>query len=726
LHCSPGDSSPSFYAGDEAGFFDTTWEDTSIRTIWYPIYCSDFSRNTIWLDMKTLIELFNLTAIATIVALPFLKVKGKGIVTLIAICLQVALVSIISIKVFSGTPIDYSYLGSYITGAIPVRVDYLSSWFILTISFTFLTGAVYGLHYMKRYIDQSANISLHASAYILTFTSLINLCIVQNGLVFLVIWEIMALSSFIIIIFEHYKKETLKAGINFLIQSHVSILFLTLAFMWVKIKTGTFDFSGITTYTSTEPALIGVGLFILFFLGFAIKAGFVPFHTWLPLAHPAAPAHISGVMSGVIIKIGIFGILRVLLLLKTNFVPIGYFILILSVITGVYGVMLAIIQHNLKKLLAYHSIENIGIIGIGIGLGCLGLGYNNQLLIVLGFSGALLHTLNHSLFKSLLFYSSGNVYQLTHTLDIESLGGLIKKMPKTAIFFLIGSLAICGLPPFNGFISEFLIYLGLFKSLSSVDFSLTVLMMFAILGLVLIGGLALICFTKAFSIVFLGESRHISMDKVENEKPASTLSFYAIVMLIMAIGVVPMLFLKVLALPVGQFAANISIDTAFEYSEIASTASMVGIYSAVFILLVVFVFLIRKMVTKNRPVSIANTWGCGYNGSSKKMQYTASSFIRTYRKLASSFLDIDKHKKEAKGIFPKVVHQETHPYDKIERWLIDKPIYNLRQLLSRFTFLQNGNVQSYILYGFIFIALVILVPEIIEKIKFLINFLNQL
>lgn len=676
--------------------------------------------------MKNTVELFNLIAIIAVVTLPFVKVKAKGIITLVVIAVQVIMAAIISFSVLSGNAIEYSYTGSYITGSIPVKIDYLSSWFILTISFTFLTGALYGIQYMKKYADQPYNISMHAAAYLLTYTSLVDICMVQNSLIFLVIWEIMALSSFILVIFEHYKQDTLKAGINFLIQSHLSILFMTLAFMWVRIKTGTFAFSGIAEYTGSEHALIGVGLFILFFFGFAIKAGFVPFHTWLPLAHPAAPAHISGVMSGVIIKIGIYGILRVLLLLKTNFIPIGYFVLVISVITGVYGVMLAIIQHNLKKLLAYHSIENIGIIGIGIGLGCLGVGYNNSVLVVLGFGGALLHTLNHSLFKSLLFFTAGNVYQLTHTLNIESFGGLIRKMPKTAILFLIGSLAICGLPPFNGFVSEFMLYLGLFKSLNSADFTLTAMMMLGIIGLVLIGGLALICFTKAFSIVFLGEARQISLDQVEPEKKQTVQPLYLIVLLILAIGIMPFLFIKVLALPISQYSAITTIDTVNQYTGITRITTLIGIYALLFIALAGLMVWIRKRSTKNRTISVTTTWGCGYTGSTKKMQYTASSYIRTYRKLLSPFIGIKKHKKESHGIFPDGVHQETHPYDKIEFWLIDKPIYLFRQLLSRFTFLQNGNVQAYILYGFIFITLIILIPEIIEKIKFLIHFLNQI
>ena len=204
---------------------------------------------------------------------------------------------------------------------------------------------------------------------------------------------------------------------------------------------------------------------------------------------------------------GIYGILRVLMSVQNDLLLIGIIILVISLISGVLGVMMAIVQHDLKRLLAYHSIENIGIIGIGIGLGVIGLATNNTALSLLGFSGGLLHVLNHSLFKSLLFFNAGSVYHATHTRNIEHLGGLMKKMPYTAILFLIGSLAICGLPPFNGFISEYLIYIGMFKSLSVANLYQSILVLGTIVGLSLIGGLAIFCFTKAFGIVFLGEPR---------------------------------------------------------------------------------------------------------------------------------------------------------------------------------------------------------------------------
>ena len=262
---------------------------------------------------------------------------------------------------------------------------------------------------MKKYRDRKSDITMHCIAFILVQFALIGICAVQNGFIFLLFWELMALSVFLLVIFEHQKPETIKAGLNYIVQSHISIVFIMLGFLYVAFKTGKFDFDAIRDFSDQQNILAGTALFLCFFIGFAIKAGFVPFHTWLPYAHPAAPSHVSGIMSGVVIKIGIYGILRMLLLIKTDYATIGYIILFISIFTGIYGVMLATIQHDLKKLLAYHSIENIGIIGIGIGIGCIGLGSTNKWMAILGFSGALLHTLNHSLFKSLLFFSAGNV-----------------------------------------------------------------------------------------------------------------------------------------------------------------------------------------------------------------------------------------------------------------------------------------------------------------------------
>jgi hydrogenase-4 component B len=670
-----------------------------------------------------IVAAFVVTVFLAIMPIPFISVKWKGIVTVTAVVVLATLSSVIAVQSLSGKHIEYLFRGSLVTKEIPVRVDALSGFFILVINFTFLTGAFYGLHYMKAYRTQKSNLSLHCISFVLLHASLISICSLQNTIVFLIAWEIMALSSFILIIFEHNKRSTIDAGINFLIQSHICIMFLMLGFIWVNLKTNSFDFNAIAVYSTSNSLLTGFVLFFCFFFGFAIKAGFVPFHTWLPYAHPAAPSHISGIMSGVIIKIGIYGILRMLLLIKSDYVLIGYVILFISIVTGVYGVMLAIVQHNLKRLLAYHSIENIGIIGIGIGLGCIGIGKENYLLTVLGFAGALLHTLNHSLFKSLLFYGAGNVFQATHTMDIEKLGGTGKTMRHTTILFLIASLAICGLPPFNGFVSEFFIYNAMFTGLHTPDKTLLSWIVFGLFGLALIGGLAMLCFTKAFGSIFLGTPRHRIPHKPEEATIGKLVPMYVIVLFIIAIGLFPKIFITAFSKPISLFTGK---DLLSNHLPGGDALSMIGICAAAFILLSGLIYFIRRRLTRNKLVEFNSTWGCGYVGSTEKMQYTASSFVRAYRKLAEPLLSIHKKKKDIEGVFPDKGLQETHPYDKAEEWFIDYPLRLMKGFFNRFTFLQNGNLQFYILYGLVFITLVLIIPFAIEYIKTLFQFLNKL
>ena len=287
--------------------------------------------------------------------------------------------------------------------------DRLSWWFIAIITLIFTAGAFYGADYLKAYKQHRKELGLHVFWYLLTFASMILLTLTQHAVAFLVTWELMALGSFFLIIFESWNSDVIKAGINFFIQSHISVVFLTIGFLMMYNKTGSFLWTDWTAYQGP------CGLpFAFVCCGFAIKAGFVPFHTWLPVAHPAAPAHISGVMSGVIIKIGIYGLLRSVMIFNVDLVLAGKIILAVAAISGLYGVMMAIVQHNLKRLLAYHSIENIGIIGMGIGLGCIAKGLGMQEIASLAFGDALLHTLNHALFKSTLFFTALLCNNLSH------------------------------------------------------------------------------------------------------------------------------------------------------------------------------------------------------------------------------------------------------------------------------------------------------------------------
>ena len=664
---------------------------------------------------------------SAILAILFFNTTLKGIVAISFVFVLASISSFFAVKALMGYNYDITMTGTILFGTVPVRIDALSGWFILVINFTLITGAIYGFNYMKTYRGRKSEITLHCIAYILVHVALIGICSVQNGFIFLLLWELMALSVFILVIFEHEKQETIKAGINYLVQSHLSIVFIMLGFLYVAFKTGNYGFDAITVFSRQQSTLAGTALFLCFFIGFAIKAGFVPFHTWLPYAHPAAPTHVSGIMSGVLIKIGIYGILRMLLLIKTDYTTIGYIILFISVVTGIYGVMLATIQHNLKKLLAYHSIENIGIIGIGIGIGCIGLGATNKWMAILGFSGALLHTLNHSLFKSLLFYSSGNVYQATHTMNIERLGGLLKKMPQTALLFLIAAIAICGLPPLNGFISEFLIYGGLYNWLYSANLISLITIVFTIGGLVVIGGLAVLCFTKAFSIVFLGKSRNNDLtDEIREKGFWQLLPMYITGALMIIISLFPSFFLRTLQRPVNLYTHNIVFNlNLLKVGAIDSLAIINWLFMG-FIVLIICVYQLRKYLSLKKTIELGPTWGCAYNNPSSKMQYTASSFVKSYSRLAKPLLEIDKKDDELKDVFPGRKQYETEPYDKIEKILIDKPLKLAGKISDFFLFLQNGHLQRYILYGIIFITAVICVPLIIEKIMTIIHFLNNL
>ena len=623
---------------------------------------------------------------------------------------------------------DYSVTlaGTWLFGDVPLVIDALSGWFILTINFTMITGALYGFSYMKKYMDRRNNITLHWISFVLAHFSLLGICTVRNGFIFLLLWELLAISVFLLVIFESEKPGTIRAGLNYLVQSHVSIVFVMVGFIYVVSRGGDFSFDSIAAFSAKQSTLAGTALFICFFTGFAIKSGFVPFHTWLPYAHPAAPSHVSGIMSGIVIKIGIYGILRMLILIKIDYTTVGYFILAVSLITGIYGVMLAIIQHDLKRLLAYHSIENIGIIGIGIGLGCIGLGTSNKWMAILGFSGALLHTLNHSLFKSVLFYSAGNVLQALHTVNVEKLGGLVKQMPRTAVMFLVAAVAICGLPPLNGFISEFLILGGLYNWLYSAGLVALVAIVFSTVGLILIGGLALLCFTKAFSVVFLGVRRSQDSRPVSDPGRLQLIPMYMAVALMVLIGLFPSVFLQMLQRPVNLFAHGIVFNLGVIRVGAIDSLQIINWLSFGFILLILIVLSIKRAVTGNRAVEKAATWGCGYPYAGSRLQYTANSFVRSYAKLAKPLLDIEKKEVEITEVFPSGKHYETHLYDRLERILIDRPAAFLSKAGRLFVFLQNGQLQMYILYGIIFIGAVICIPLVAEKVITFLRFLNNL
>lgn len=639
--------------------------------------------------------------------MPVVPARTRSVVSLVFVLLNAALTSVPAFEALAGRPLDVVFEGTPFFGIVPLRLDALSAWFVLIINFTCINGGLYGIGYMRSYGEQKPGLALHWSMFLLFQASMLWVCLLQQGAAFLVAWELMSLSSLLLVMFEHQKQDTQKAGINYLVQMHIGVALLSVAFIWVYFATGSLDFRAMAGFFHENR---NVWLFLLFFGGFGIKAGFIPLHSWLPHAHPAAPSHVSGVMSGVIVKMGIYGILRVALMLENDLLLIGVMLLALSVATGVFGILNAAVHRDFKRMLAYCTIENIGIIGAGIGLFLTGRGTNNVLLGYIGLSAALLHTLNHSLYKSLLFFAAGSIYSQTHTRNMEKLGGLIKGMPQTALFFLAGALAIGGLPPFNGFVSEFLLYSGLLMGMKTSSFYLSTLMMLALAGLVMIGGLSLLTFTKSFGVIFLGNARAPLRHTPEEVPFVMRLPQLMIVGVMLSIGLFPQFYMAAVArISSNLFPANQLPDSAAITSLTSSMAS-IGIYSLLFLGLFAVVFTVRRVRTAGRPSQINSTWGCGYVLPDNRMQYTGKSFSKTLGKLLGFIVAEKKNYAEiAPGeIFPKERSYSSHYADFFENGLINKLTDRLQSGMNFFQFIQNGRIQYYMLYGVFFIVLIFL------------------
>ncbi len=387
-------------------------------------------------------------------------------------------------------------------GRFAVRVDGISALFVVQIFLISALGSVYGLGYWKQADHPRDGRKLRLFYGLLTAGMALMVC-ARNTMLFLVSWEIMALAAFPSLAAEDDRRAVREVGYVYMVATRLATLCLFALFAVLFAATGTFDFApGVPIGPGSATAIL-----LLAIVGFGLKAGVMPMHVWLPGAHANAPSHVSALMSGVMIKMGIYGLVRVFALFPHPPLWWGELVLLLGGVSGVLGVAFAISQHDFKRLLAYHSVENIGIICMGLGVAMLGRSLGNPILVALGLGGALLHVWNHGLFKGLLFLSAGSVLHATHTREIDELGGLAKRMPWTALGFLVGAVAICGLPPLNGFISELLVYLGLFRSAALPQGTLWLTGALGAPTLALIGALALACFVKVHGAMFLGEPR---------------------------------------------------------------------------------------------------------------------------------------------------------------------------------------------------------------------------
>lgn len=610
-----------------------------------------------------------------------------------------------------GIPLIKTVELSPITGNVDFIIDPLSAFFLIVISIMSFLGVLYANGYMKPYLNKGMNVSSHCFFLMMLIASMTMVVTVQNALFFLIVWEIMSLSSFFLVIFEGEKKEVLKAGIKYLVYMHLSVIFIMAAFILLNIKTSSLNFGAYAYYLHNDASMANL-IFLLAFVGFGIKAGFVPFHNWLPDAHPAAPSHVSGIMSGVMIKTGIYGILRFLLFVGTPSKMISYTVLTIAVISALYGVLYAVTQQDLKRLLAYSSIENIAIIGIGIGVGMLGLTYGNPYVAVLGFAGGILHILNHSIFKELMFFAAGSVYLKTHTRNMELLGGLMKKMPYTGLLFIVGSIAICGLPPFNGFIGEFLIYAGMIMGIPASEISLFLVLILSIAALGMVGTMAMLCFTKAAGITFLGNPRTECVEHVNEDVPRVMLiPMVILAFLAFFIGMFPQYFISIVMWPVSllvnvdKYAANPALDEVFKntFGLILSDFSW---FFLIFFAVVAVMFIVKLI--ENRKARISNTWGCGYNRLNNHVQYTGSSYANLFISTLKPLFKRVSHIKKPKELFPKEAYYELEIEDIEEAYIVKPLVMWDEKFLTKFERIQNGNIQQYILFGLIFLILAII------------------
>ncbi len=535
--------------------------------------------------------------------------------------------------------------------------------------------------------------------YNLLVASMIMVIMARNGVLFLIAWEVMAIASYFLVMYEDESALVRKAGSTYLIATHCGTAFLLALFILLGRQSGSLDFS-----TFEASGLSGVA-FLMALVGFGTKAGLVPLHVWLPEAHPAAPSHVSAVMSGVMIKTGIYGLIRTLTFLGPPPPWWGWTLIGIGAISGILGVLFALAQHDLKRLLAYHSVENIGIITLGLGLGLLGVSYDQPLIAVLGFAGGLLHVVNHALFKGLLFLGAGAVAHAAQTREIDRLGGLLRRMPWTGAAFLIGSVAICGLPPLNGFVSEFLIYVGAFEATSSLMGPTAVSGMLIVGALALIGGLATACFTKAFGIVFLGEPRTDDAARAVEVTAGMRIPLMVLAACCAAIGLLAPLAFTITTRSFPSLANLLPYDAPVLIHQAAGMMRVVVLCLSSFLLLLSMLFIIRHKLLSGRSVEKTVTWDCGYAAPTSRMQYTASSYAQPLTQLFHFILRTHRDFSPPQGFFPESAALSTHTQDAFEEEVYRPLFQGVGRLLSRLRWLQSGRIQLYVLY----IALTLLI-----------------
>jgi hydrogenase-4 component B len=592
-------------------------------------------------------------------------------------------------------------------GGLLLRLDPLGAFFLMVIGVGAVPAAIYGAGYTAAYENGRVSMRLLGAMFNLFLLTMSLVTLADTVFTFLLMWEGMSLTSYFLVMTDTEEKGTISAGVWYIAMTHVGLALLMTAF-FLLADGGSGSFADLRANAARlSPTLRGV-IFVLALLGFGSKAGIIPLHVWLPRAHPAAPSHVSALMSGVMIKLGIYGLLRLALdLLGGGPAWWGGLVLAVGAVSALLGVLYALMEHDLKRLLAYHSVENIGIILLGVGAGLVFHSYGLMPLAVLGFVGGLYHTINHAAFKGLLFLGAGSVLHATGTRNMEEMGGLIKRMPWTTFFFLIGAAAISALPPLNGFASEWLVFQALLGGINIPVPEVAVAMPVAVAMLALTSGLAAACFVKAFGITFLAIPRSVEAEHAHESPLSMQLGMGLLALVCLGLGLAPVVVAPALGhllaglgglpeTPVA-FTLGVSLQTPMAFGQI----SPVGL-AVLGLTLLGLTLLALRVFRVNRQLRVSDSWGCGRIGQTPRMEYTATAFAEPLRRVFAELyrptreLTIDFHP-ESK-YFVQAIHYQSDITPWFERNLYTPFLRLIGGAAHQVRRLQSGSLHLYLLY----------------------------
>ena len=528
-------------------------------------------------------------------------------------------------------PIGLPWIGSHF------RIDALSAFFLVVINLGATAASLYGLGHSRHEQDQQRVLPFYPA-----FLAGMNLVLLaDDAFTFLASWEFMSLASWALVMARHQEADNARAGYVYIVMASLGTMALLLAFALLAGPLGGYAFATMRV-SGVTPGVAGLVL-ALVLIGAGSKAGLVPLHVWLPLAHPAAPSHVSALMSGVMTKVAIYALVRIVFDLLGE--PAWWWsvvVLTLGGVTAVMGVLYALMQHDLKRLLAYHTVENIGIIYIGLGLALAFSAFDMPAAAALALTAALLHTFNHSLFKSLLFLGAGAVLTATGERDMEHLGGLIHRMPQTAFAFLVGCVAISALPPFNGFVSEWLTFQAILLSPQLPSWGLRILAPAVGALLALSAALAAACFIKAFGVSFLGRPRTTAAERAHETDRLSVAAMFALAALCLLAGILPGVFIDALAPVVKTLVGDrMPVQIGIDWLSIVPIAESRSSYNGLLVFLFISASASLAAVAIHRlasdAVRKAPPWDCGFPDPNPATQYTATSFAEPIRRVYGAF-----------------------------------------------------------------------------------------